>query len=118
MEAASGRSAPTYHGGKFAAGLSCLARGPFAPAALAFGETFDHLALQYRAMRARLQQCIECGDELCPSRVSPTHVAKADNFGIIELHGAARDGPFPQIERLPGAAGAAAYHDQADFRPA
>src|SRR5215510_4184316 len=118
MEAASGRSAPTYHGEKFDAGLSCLARGPFAPAALAFGETFDHLALQYRAMRARLQQCIECGDELCPSRVSPTDVAKAHNFRIVELHGATRDRHFAEIEGLPVATGAATYHDHADFRPA
>src|SRR5215831_10101926 len=118
MDAALRRSAPTYHGEKLDAGLCCLASGRFAPTALVFGQRFDHLALQGRAVRFRLQQCIECGDELCPSRVSPTDVAKAHNFCIVELHGATRDRHFAEIEGLPVATGAATYHDHADFRPA
>src|SRR5215471_16098676 len=118
MDAALRRSAPTYHGEKLDTGLGCLARLPFAPTTLSFGERFDHLALQYAVVRPRLQQCIEGGDELCPLRVSPTDVAKAHNFRIVELHGAARDRHFAEVEGLPGATGAATYHDQADFRPA
>jgi hypothetical protein len=118
MDAAFSRSAPTYHSEELDAGLCRLARGSFASTALADGEGFDHVPLQQRAARLHLQQRIKGGDELCSLRVSPTDVAKAYHFGIVELHGAARHRHFAEIEELPGAAGATAYHDQADFRPA
>src|SRR5262245_3633122 len=115
MDAALSRSASTHHSEELDACLRRLARGSFAPAALADGAGVDHLPLQHRAARPHLQQCIKGGDELCALRVSPTDVAKAHDFGIFELHGAARHRHFSQIEELPGTAGATAYHDQADF---